>query len=118
MVDADVAAKAGWFLSVGFGLLAVGLLLVAGGVVVIVVAARRSSRRPATGVPRLLEAWAANHPRHSGPEPITRLHPAHVALALLGSAEYDVLAGPVANSPGRRSGSTPTRDQRDEATHY
>jgi hypothetical protein len=29
-----------------------------------------------------------------------------------------VEAGPVANSPGRRSGSTPTRDQRDEATHY
>ena len=28
------------------------------------------------------------------------------------------LAGPVANNPGRRSGSTPTRDQRDEATHY
>jgi uncharacterized membrane protein len=49
VLDADVAAKVGWFLGVGVGLLAVGLLLVAGGVVLIVVAARRSSRRPATG---------------------------------------------------------------------
>ena len=49
VLDADVAAKVGWFLGVGIGLLAVGLLLVAGGVVLIVVAARRSSRRPATG---------------------------------------------------------------------
>src|SRR5919109_693798 len=49
VLDADVAAKVGWFLGVGIGLLAVGLLLVAGGVVLIVVVARRSSRRPATG---------------------------------------------------------------------
>jgi hypothetical protein len=28
------------------------------------------------------------------------------------------LAGPVANNPGRTASSTPTRDQRDEATHY
>jgi hypothetical protein len=48
VLDADVAAKVGWFLRVGIGLLAVGLLLVAGGIVLIVVAARRSSRRPAT----------------------------------------------------------------------
>jgi hypothetical protein len=49
VLDADVAAKVGWFLGVGIGLLAAGLLLVAGGVVLIVVAVRRSSRRPATG---------------------------------------------------------------------
>jgi hypothetical protein len=49
VLDADVAAKVSWFLGVGIGLLAVGLLLVAGGFVLIVVAARRSSRRPATG---------------------------------------------------------------------
>jgi hypothetical protein len=49
VLDADVAAKVGWFLGVGIGLLAVGLPLVAGGVVLIVVAARGSSRRPATG---------------------------------------------------------------------
>jgi uncharacterized membrane protein len=48
VLDADVAAKVGWFLGVGIGLLAVRLLLVAGGVVLIVVAARRSARRPAT----------------------------------------------------------------------
>jgi hypothetical protein len=48
VLDADVAAKVGWFLGVGIGLLAVGLLLVAGGLVLIVVAARRSSRRPGT----------------------------------------------------------------------
>jgi hypothetical protein len=47
VLDADVAAKVGWFLGVGIGLLAVGLLLVAGGIVLIVGAARRSSRRPA-----------------------------------------------------------------------
>jgi hypothetical protein len=29
-----------------------------------------------------------------------------------------MVAGPVANNPGRRSGITPTRDQRGEATHY
>jgi hypothetical protein len=28
------------------------------------------------------------------------------------------LAGPVVNEPGRRSGSTPRRDKRDEVTHY
>ena len=44
VLDADVAAKVGWFLGVGIGLLAAGLLLVAGGIVLIVVAARRSSR--------------------------------------------------------------------------
>jgi hypothetical protein len=49
VLDADVSAKVGWFLGVGIGLLAAGLLLVAGGVVLIVVAVRRSSRRPATG---------------------------------------------------------------------
>jgi hypothetical protein len=47
VLDADVAAKVGWFLGVGIGLLAAGLLLVAGGIVLIVVAAHRSSRRPA-----------------------------------------------------------------------
>jgi hypothetical protein len=41
-----------------------------------------------------------------------------IALALSAPAEYHGLTGPVANSSGRRSGSTPTRDQRDEATHY
>jgi hypothetical protein len=50
VIDADVAAKVGWFLGVGIGLLAVGLLLVAGGIVLIVSAARRSStRRAAAG---------------------------------------------------------------------
>jgi hypothetical protein len=44
VLDADVAAKVGWFLGVGIGPLAAGLLLVAGGIVLIVVAARRSSR--------------------------------------------------------------------------
>jgi uncharacterized membrane protein len=46
VVDADVAAKVGWFLGVGIGLLAGGLLLVAGGIVLIVWAARRSSATP------------------------------------------------------------------------
>jgi hypothetical protein len=50
VVDADVAAKVGWFLGVGIGLLAGGLLLLAGGIVLIVWAARRSStRRAAAG---------------------------------------------------------------------
>jgi hypothetical protein len=49
VLDADVAAKVGWCLGVGIGLLVVGLLLVAGGFVLIVVAARRSLRRPAAG---------------------------------------------------------------------
>jgi hypothetical protein len=47
IVDADIAAKIGWFLGVGIGLVAAGLLLTAGGIVLIVVAARRSSKRPA-----------------------------------------------------------------------
>jgi hypothetical protein len=51
VVDADVAAKVGWFLGVGIGLLAGGLLLVAGGIVLIVGAARRSSTRRAAGRP-------------------------------------------------------------------
>src|ERR671923_850079 len=50
VVDADVAARVGWFLAVGIGLLAGGLLLLAGGIVLIVWAARRSStRRVAAG---------------------------------------------------------------------
>ena len=50
VVDADVAAKVGWFLGVGIGLLAGGLLHLAGGIVLIVWAARRSStRRAAAG---------------------------------------------------------------------
>jgi hypothetical protein len=51
VLDADVAAKVGWFLGVGIGLLAGGLLLVAGGIVLIVVAARRSSTRRVPGGP-------------------------------------------------------------------
>ena len=51
VLDADVAANVGWFLGVGIGLLAAGLLLMAGGIVLIVVAARRSSRRPAAPTP-------------------------------------------------------------------
>jgi hypothetical protein len=51
VLDADVAAKVGWFLGAGIGLLAVGLLLVAGGIVLIVAAARRSSRRPSAPAP-------------------------------------------------------------------
>ena len=46
VVDADIGAKVGWFLGVGIGLLAVGLLILAGGVALIVTAARRASRRP------------------------------------------------------------------------
>ena len=50
VVDADVAAKVGWFLGVGIGLIAGGLLLLAGGIVLIVWVARRSStRRVAAG---------------------------------------------------------------------
>jgi hypothetical protein len=45
VLDGDVAAKVGWFLGVGIGLLAAGLILVAGGIVLIVWAARRSSRQ-------------------------------------------------------------------------
>jgi uncharacterized membrane protein len=53
VLDADVAAKVGWLLGVGIGLLVAGLLLVAGGIVLIVAAVRRSSRRPAgPGPPR------------------------------------------------------------------
>jgi hypothetical protein len=48
VLDADVAAKVGWFLGVGIGLLAVGLLLVVGGIVLTVGAARRTSRRRLT----------------------------------------------------------------------
>ncbi len=51
VLDADVAAKVGWLLGVGIGLLVAGLLLVAGGIVLIVGAARRSSRRPAGPAP-------------------------------------------------------------------
>ena len=46
VLEADVAAKVGWFLGVGIGLLVAGLLLMAGGIVLIVVVARRSSKRP------------------------------------------------------------------------
>jgi uncharacterized membrane protein len=46
VLEADVAAKVGWLLGVGIGLLVAGLLLMAGGIVLIVVAARRSSKRP------------------------------------------------------------------------
>ena len=50
VVDADVAAKVGWFLGVGIGLLAGGLLLLAGGIVLILRAAGRSTtRRVAAG---------------------------------------------------------------------
>jgi hypothetical protein len=63
VLDADVAAKVGWFLGVGIGLLAVGLLLVAGGVVLIVVAARRSSRRPATVGPAAPPGVGSQPPR-------------------------------------------------------
>ena len=51
VLDADVAAKVGWLLGVGIGLLVAGLLLVAGGIVLIVGAVRRSSRRPAGPAP-------------------------------------------------------------------
>jgi uncharacterized membrane protein len=51
VVDADVAARVGWFLGVGIGLLAGGLLLLAGGIVLIVWAARRSSTRRAAAGP-------------------------------------------------------------------
>jgi hypothetical protein len=61
-LDADVAARVGWFLGVGIGLLAAGLLLVAGGVVLIGVAARWSPRRPAgSGILRF--GPVANDPR-------------------------------------------------------
>ena len=51
VLDADVAAKVGWLLGVGIGLVAFGLLLLAGGIVLIVVAARGSSRRPDAPAP-------------------------------------------------------------------
>jgi hypothetical protein len=51
VLEADVAAKVGWLLGVGIGLLAAGLLLMAGGIVLIVVATRRSSRPPAAPAP-------------------------------------------------------------------
>jgi hypothetical protein len=44
VVDADVAAKVGWFVAAGIGMLVVGLLMLAGGVAVIVLAARRARR--------------------------------------------------------------------------
>jgi hypothetical protein len=46
VLDADIAAKVGWLLGVGIGLLAAGLLLMSSGIVLIVVATRRSSKRP------------------------------------------------------------------------
>jgi hypothetical protein len=63
VLDADVAAKVGWFLGVGIGLLAVGLLRVAGGLVLIVVAARGSSRRPGTGAAAAPQGVASQPPR-------------------------------------------------------
>ena len=44
------------------------------------------------------------------------LEPSRAPGAL--AEEYHRLAGPAANSPGQRSGITPTRDHRGEATHY
>ena len=64
------------------------------------------------------EGPGAGRSGHRGRQPITRLHPAHTAPLYPDGRSTIVPAGPVANSPSRRSGSTPTRDQRDEATHY
>jgi hypothetical protein len=63
VVDADVAAKVGWFLGVGIGLLAAGLLFVAGGIALILVAARRTSRRPAVGGTAATEGGGGQPPR-------------------------------------------------------
>ena len=51
VLEADVAAKVGWILGVGIGLLVTGLLLMAGGIVLIVAATRRSSRGPTGPAP-------------------------------------------------------------------
>ena len=82
VVDADVAARVGWFLAVGIGLLAGGLLLLAGGTVrdplgraTQLDAARRRRRgrgSPGHGEPTTPDIAGASH--HAAP-------PAHAAFA-------------------------------------
>jgi hypothetical protein len=45
VLEADIAAKVGWLLGVGIGVLAGGVLLIAAGIVLIIGAARRAARR-------------------------------------------------------------------------